>query len=54
MSHEVLVPNEQVRNSTTEVPSPELLDRIVESVRRDSQQAATEFLAETVVHHGGE
>jgi hypothetical protein len=54
MSHEVLVRKEERSPAPAETLPRELLDRVVESVRRDSEQAAAEFLAETVVPHGGE
>lgn len=54
MSHEVLVPNEEARTAKTEVEPRELLNQVVESVRRDSQQGAQAFLSETTVPHGGE
>jgi hypothetical protein len=54
MSHEVVVPTEVVHATPAEVRPQELLDRVVEAVRHDSQQLAEEYLAETCVPHGGE
>ena len=55
MSHEVIVENEEVlRTAPVDVRPQEVLNGIVASIRRDSQQAAETFLAETTVPHGGE
>jgi hypothetical protein len=54
MSHEVAVSTAEVPATPVEVRPQGLLDQIVEAVRRDSQQSAEEFLAETCVPHGGE
>jgi hypothetical protein len=56
MSNAVVVQQEEVRSVSTsnETSQEVLLDRVVESVRRDSQQSPSTYLAETVVPHGGE
>ena len=58
MSQDVLTKNDAVRNAKTEVHTvvrpQEILDVFVEAVKRDSQNEATAFLAETTVPHGGE
>ena len=55
MLPEVVVTNDQARTThPADVGSQELLDRVVDSVRSDSQEGAKGFLAETVVPHGGE
>ena len=53
MSNEVIVREEETRTSIATTPQ-EILAQVVETVRRDSQQAAAEFLAESTVPHGGE
>ena len=58
MSQDVLTKNEAAQSVETEVRREvrpqELLDVLVESVKRDSKNEATAFLAETTVPHGGE
>ena len=53
MSNEVIVRDEQIR-ATTDTTPQEMLAQVVDAVRRDSQQSAAAFLAETTVPHGGE
>lgn len=53
MSNEVIVREEEIRSATETTPQ-EILAQIVDTVRRDSKQAAAEFLAESTVPHGGE
>jgi hypothetical protein len=58
MSQDVLTKSEAVQTAETEVRHgvrpQEILDVLVESVKRDSQREAAAFLAETTVPHGGE
>lgn len=52
MSKEVLIPDQEV--AVTDVRPQEVLDSIVDAVRRDSHDAASSFLNESIVPHGGE
>jgi hypothetical protein len=52
MSNEVVVREEEAR-AVVETRR-EVLAQVVEAVRRDSQQSAKAYLAETTVPHGGE
>jgi hypothetical protein len=53
MSKEVIVRDEEI-HATTESTTQEILARVVDTVRRDSQESPSEFLSETTVPHGGE
>lgn len=54
MTPEVIVATEPITSSRTAAETRELLNQVVAAVRQDSQQSTEEFLAETVVPHGGE
>jgi hypothetical protein len=58
MSQDVLSKNEVARVTETEVRHEirprEILDVLVEAVKRDSKNEASAFLAETTVPYGGE
>jgi hypothetical protein len=53
MLNEVIVREEEV-STPVRVKPEEVLAKVVDAVRRDSQESAAAFLAETVVPHGGE
>jgi hypothetical protein len=53
MSNEVIIRDEEL-TLNVETTTQEILARVVESVRRDSQQSPQAFLAESTVPHGGE
>ena len=54
MSKEVLIREQDVQTPISDVRPEELLNSVVEAVRRDSQDAAAKFLSESIVPHGGE
>jgi hypothetical protein len=53
MSNEVIIREEEARATIATQPQ-EMLAQVVDAVRRDSQQSAAAFLAESTVPHGGE
>jgi hypothetical protein len=53
MSNEVVIREKEARTAVQANPQ-EVLAKVVDAVRRDSQQSAAAFLAESAVPHGGE
>jgi hypothetical protein len=53
MSNEIIVRDEELSVAAETTPR-EILAQVVDAVRRDSQQSAAAFLAESTVPHGGE